>query len=234
MLGFCTTVRVPETIDDWFGAPSIGSRDPRVPVADLGRWCRAVTCSSARSGDSVTNGSAPAPEGDPTSRQVSGYGPDGTPILSVIAKRTYTLNLNGRLTMAPKQLPIVAEPALDDDETELLEDSDLYPWSRSATSSSAVTPTVIGPHTSTRSASAWVRAGRSSRCAGPVDASGSRTAGSSSPPSNPLTKSPSRTETRLVAVTRLRRPRTAPTLTSWRNTCRAWISIQTRQTSDVP
>ncbi len=59
---------------------------------------------------------------------MSGYGPDGAPVLSVITKRTYTLNLNGRLTMAPKQLPLVAEPVLDDDEAELLEDSDLYPW----------------------------------------------------------------------------------------------------------
>lgn len=76
----------------------------------------------------MTTGAAPLPVGDPTSRQVSGYGPDGSPVLSVITKRTYTLNLNGRLTTAPKQLPLVAEPVLDDDEAELLEDSDLYPW----------------------------------------------------------------------------------------------------------
>jgi hypothetical protein len=76
----------------------------------------------------MKNDTAPPPDGDPTSRQVSGYAPDGSAVLSVITKRTYTLNLNGRLTKAAQQLPVVAEPVLDDDGAELLEDSDLYPW----------------------------------------------------------------------------------------------------------
>ena len=74
------------------------------------------------------NDAAPPPDGDPTSRQLSGYAPDGSPVLSVITKRTYTLNFNGRLTKAPQELPLVVEPVVDDDGAELIEDSDLYPW----------------------------------------------------------------------------------------------------------
>lgn len=66
---------------------------------------------------------------DPTTQQVSGYGPQGEPLLSVLTKRTYQLDRPELRTLAPEQIPLVEEPAFDPDNPALLvDDIDLYPW----------------------------------------------------------------------------------------------------------
>jgi hypothetical protein len=64
----------------------------------------------------------------PTVRQVSGNGPDGRPILAVLAKRTYQLAPDGRCQVAGEQVPLQEEPLVDPDMPALLAcDIDLFP-----------------------------------------------------------------------------------------------------------
>jgi hypothetical protein len=65
----------------------------------------------------------------PTIAQVSGKLPGGEPMLAVLAKRTYTVDRQGRLALADKQPPLVAEPEMDPELPALLiADSDLCPY----------------------------------------------------------------------------------------------------------
>ena len=65
----------------------------------------------------------------PTVRQDSGKDPDGRFILSVLAKRTYTLSEPGECLVADEQLPLCGEPRFDAEVPSLLvEDSDLFPY----------------------------------------------------------------------------------------------------------
>lgn len=65
---------------------------------------------------------------NPNAKQVSGCDNRDQFILSVIARRTYTLDLSGKSSLAAAQLPLVEEPLFDDETRELLEDTDLYPF----------------------------------------------------------------------------------------------------------
>lgn len=66
---------------------------------------------------------------DPSVRQISGNGPDGKPVLSVLARRTYAADDRGALQPLPGPAPLVAEPVIDEAEL-LVADLDLYPWKR--------------------------------------------------------------------------------------------------------
>lgn len=62
-----------------------------------------------------------------TVRQVSGIGPDGDYVLSVVAKRTYRVTDEGRCVPAEEQVPLTAEPRDDEENPELLAaDTDLH------------------------------------------------------------------------------------------------------------
>jgi len=62
-------------------------------------------------------------------RQVSGTAPDGSNILSVLLKLTYTINEDEHLHRAPLQLQLVADVRADSQNPKLLEaDTDLYPF----------------------------------------------------------------------------------------------------------
>lgn len=64
---------------------------------------------------------------DATAQQISGQIPGGRFILSVIAKRTYEFDAQGRCSCAQEQLPLVAEVQYGDEAQELITaDSDLY------------------------------------------------------------------------------------------------------------
>jgi hypothetical protein len=69
-------------------------------------------------------------EPSPCARQISGCGPKGEYILSVLAKRTYRLDRSGlRALAAAEQVPLVDDAVLDpDDPAILIDDLDLYPW----------------------------------------------------------------------------------------------------------
>lgn len=70
---------------------------------------------------------APTPPG-PSARQVSGVGPDGRFLLSVLVKRTYTFDATGRCSRAA-DLPLTELPVVDPESPGLLlSDSDLYPY----------------------------------------------------------------------------------------------------------
>jgi hypothetical protein len=65
----------------------------------------------------------------PTAQQMSGLDPEGREILSVLAKRTYQLEMSGRCVLAEEQLPLVTEPVADPDVPDLLaQDMDIYPF----------------------------------------------------------------------------------------------------------
>lgn len=60
--------------------------------------------------------------------QLSAADEDGHPILSVLCKRTYTVTSDGRVSLAPQQLPLVLDLELDpDNPMRLHRDFDLYP-----------------------------------------------------------------------------------------------------------
>jgi hypothetical protein len=62
-------------------------------------------------------------------RQMSGSAPDGTNILSVLLKLTYRIDDDGRLQLAPEQLPLVARVRPDAENRKLLDaDTDVYPF----------------------------------------------------------------------------------------------------------
>jgi hypothetical protein len=68
-------------------------------------------------------------EPSPHVRQVSGYGPKGECILSVLVKRTYRLDRSGIRSMASNQIPLLEDAVFDPDNPALLiDDLDLYPW----------------------------------------------------------------------------------------------------------
>ena len=69
------------------------------------------------------------PQNDSSACQVSGKGPDGMPILSVLARRTYTINQSGALEPVGEPTPLVADVVPDPTNQELLAaDSDLWPY----------------------------------------------------------------------------------------------------------
>lgn len=71
----------------------------------------------------------PAPVEDPSIRQICGNGPDGMPILSVLARRTYRINRTGALDPLGEATPLVVEAQPDPDHPDLLAaDSDLWPY----------------------------------------------------------------------------------------------------------
>jgi hypothetical protein len=60
---------------------------------------------------------------------MSGFGPDNRAILSVLAKRTYRVQSDGRCTLADEQLPLVAEATCDPDNPAVYaQDIDLFPY----------------------------------------------------------------------------------------------------------
>jgi len=60
--------------------------------------------------------------------QLSAVDQDGQPILSVLCKRTYSVTADGRVSLAPEQLPLVLDFELDPDNPRRLHrDFDLYP-----------------------------------------------------------------------------------------------------------
>jgi hypothetical protein len=64
----------------------------------------------------------------PTAVQLSAIDEDGQPILSVLCKRTYSVNADGRVSLAPEQLPLVLDFEPDPDNPRRLHrDFDLYP-----------------------------------------------------------------------------------------------------------
>src|SRR4030095_13420250 len=64
-----------------------------------------------------------------TARQESGKAPDGSFILSVLAKRTYALTGDGQCVLAAEQLPLCEEPQFDPkDPALLIRDTDLFPF----------------------------------------------------------------------------------------------------------
>jgi hypothetical protein len=72
---------------------------------------------------------ANAPAADPSVRQVSGRGPDGMPILSVLARRTYAITSAGVLEPLGVATPLVTEAQVDPENPDLLlADGDLWPW----------------------------------------------------------------------------------------------------------
>ena len=65
----------------------------------------------------------------PCARQVSGLDPDGGFILSVLARRTYTIQPNGRCVLADEQTPLVAVAVPETDNVGIMyQDSDLFPY----------------------------------------------------------------------------------------------------------
>ena len=73
----------------------------------------------------------PIPEADPPqaqARQVCGCDDRDQFILSVIVKRTYSLERGRGLAVAARQVPLVDDPAFAEATGELLEDTDLYPF----------------------------------------------------------------------------------------------------------
>lgn len=72
---------------------------------------------------------APAPTADPSTRQVSGLGPDGRPLLSVLARRTYRINQKGTLDPLGEPTPLVVDALPDATNPDLLTaDTDLWPY----------------------------------------------------------------------------------------------------------
>lgn len=64
----------------------------------------------------------------PTALQVSGALPSGGPMLAVLAKRTYKVDADGRLSRADEQTPLFGIPEQDPDDPALLAvDTDLHP-----------------------------------------------------------------------------------------------------------
>jgi hypothetical protein len=65
----------------------------------------------------------------PTARQESGRAPDGSYILSVLAKRTYSFADTRELVLADEQVPLCEEPvAASDDSALLVQDTDLFAY----------------------------------------------------------------------------------------------------------
>ena len=64
---------------------------------------------------------------DPYTRQVSGFDPEGRPILSVLVKKTYELVPGRRCMPAVELLPLIEEPVYDAADRTLLHDTDLFP-----------------------------------------------------------------------------------------------------------
>ena len=63
------------------------------------------------------------------SRQISGNNPKGKPILSVITKRTYTLDNLGNCSLAEEQPPLIENVEVHPDHKEIVtQDIDLYPY----------------------------------------------------------------------------------------------------------
>lgn len=61
--------------------------------------------------------------------QLSGLGPTGEWLLSVIARRTYVLTPSGDCVVATRQLPLVEDPVYpEDDDSLLLADVDVWPF----------------------------------------------------------------------------------------------------------
>ena len=68
-------------------------------------------------------------QNDPSVRQISGKGPDGMPILSVLARRTYTINQRGALEPVGEATPLVVDAVPDPANLDFLAaDSDLWPY----------------------------------------------------------------------------------------------------------
>jgi hypothetical protein len=66
---------------------------------------------------------------DPMVRQISGTDPDGLPILSVIARRSYVVDDTGRLASDPTPSPLVVEAQPDPAQPDLLlADTDLWAY----------------------------------------------------------------------------------------------------------
>jgi hypothetical protein len=63
---------------------------------------------------------------DPIARQVSGFDPDGRPILAVLFKQTFRVLPDGRLDVA-EPVPLAEDLRGDPDTGRLLQDTDLYP-----------------------------------------------------------------------------------------------------------
>lgn len=65
----------------------------------------------------------------PTALQVSALLPSDKPMLAVLAKRTYTVDGDGRLALAEEQAPLMGIPTPDPDDAALLAvDTDLHPY----------------------------------------------------------------------------------------------------------
>ena len=72
---------------------------------------------------------APAPTADLSIRQVSGLGPDGRPLLSVLARRTYRIDNKGTLEPLGEATPLVVDALPDPTAPDLLAaDTDLWPF----------------------------------------------------------------------------------------------------------
>ncbi len=68
-------------------------------------------------------------QNDSSVRQISGKGPDGMPILSVLARRTYTINQRGALEPVGEATPLVVDAVPDPANLDFLAaDSDLWPY----------------------------------------------------------------------------------------------------------
>lgn len=66
---------------------------------------------------------------DPSIRQVSGRGPDGRPLLSVLARRTYRIDNKGNLEAVGEATPLVVDALPDPAVPDLLAaDTDLWPF----------------------------------------------------------------------------------------------------------
>lgn len=71
----------------------------------------------------------PAVAADPSTRQVSGLGRDGRPLLSVLARRTYRINQKGTLDPLGEPTPLVVDARVDEANPDLLlADTDLWPF----------------------------------------------------------------------------------------------------------
>jgi hypothetical protein len=69
------------------------------------------------------------PQADASIRQISGNGPQGLPILSVLAKRVYTINDSGALDPIGEPAPLVIEAEPDPEQPDFLKaDTDLWPY----------------------------------------------------------------------------------------------------------
>jgi hypothetical protein len=65
----------------------------------------------------------------PTAQQMSGNGPNDRPLLSVLTKRTYRVELDGRCILDGEQVPLVVDALPDPDNPGVFgHDTDLYPF----------------------------------------------------------------------------------------------------------